>query len=341
MDNDAFKDLVRKQANVGSSKEIARKAVEDEFRKKKKRKRGGGYGSSSSEDEDGGGGGGVKSSRKNKKGDNGEDDSDDDVNDKAIQEDLAARYRDRAKERREGGGADAPQEDKKKKTSEIYFLSVPHNKKGLDLSLVRKERSAVKPPSPKDQMGEIEVRKEMPSSEEALDMLSGYAKDSQDFKLSRGVDGYVRSFVEWERDTVYGRYDRTKFGTAGKTIQNAKLAFAIDGHPSDTARAWERPRQSTLADGDNTSTASVFSGGGTMLANDVVDHVSRVFDERQRMLSQMKQQQSNTVPSSSKKAQSPLPSMSNKKEVPAKYDDDDDDIFGGLDDYVPPVPKKC
>jgi hypothetical protein len=45
MDNDAFKDLVRKRAN-SSSKEIARKAVEAEFRKKKKRKRGGGYASS-------------------------------------------------------------------------------------------------------------------------------------------------------------------------------------------------------------------------------------------------------------------------------------------------------
>jgi hypothetical protein len=86
MDNDAFKDLVRKRMNTGSSsKEIARKAVEAEFRKKKKRKRGGGYASSSDEEDDDDG------RFKKNKHHGEENDGDEEDSGKAIQEELASR----------------------------------------------------------------------------------------------------------------------------------------------------------------------------------------------------------------------------------------------------------
>jgi hypothetical protein len=92
MDNDAFRALVQERAKIKSTKEIAREAVEDEYRKRKKRKRGG----SSSEESDG--------------SDTDQDELHRDlltpvVAQKKIQSNES-KYRDRAKERREGKNLD-------------------------------------------------------------------------------------------------------------------------------------------------------------------------------------------------------------------------------------------
>ena len=138
MDNEAFRALVAERSKPKSTKEIAREAVEQEFRDRrsraggKKRRRGGaggGGGGGSSSDEDGGGRGAAAANeddsddddvdRRNRDGRGGEDDggdNDDDGNEKepkwkrerrakkrAKEEaEGKVRYRDRAKERREG-----------------------------------------------------------------------------------------------------------------------------------------------------------------------------------------------------------------------------------------------
>ena len=103
MDNEAFRALVEERAKPKSTKEIAREAVEEEFRTRKtKRKRGGGGGGSSSDDN----------------GSDNEDDSDrEDVPSKQellvpsaakkkARAEHESKYRDRAKERREGKNVD-------------------------------------------------------------------------------------------------------------------------------------------------------------------------------------------------------------------------------------------
>eukprot|EP00536_Pseudo-nitzschia_multiseries_P001979 jgi/Psemu1/283399/fgenesh1_pg.26_\ len=159
MDNDAFKNLVRTRATTssaaGSSKAIARKAVEDEFklRHKKKRKRGGGGGYASSSDED------DETDRANSKtaykrshpDSNQTAKDNDDV--EAIQKDLSSRYRDRAKERREGkpsttttatadgeSGGGSSEHNNHEKDNKNNLWIIPHNIKGLDIALARKER---------------------------------------------------------------------------------------------------------------------------------------------------------------------------------------------------------
>ena len=144
MNNNAFKDLVRARIGSTSSKAIARKAVEEEFRKKKRRRPGGGGDLSSSDEEDDYESSHKKKGKRQQEDENEEKDGDDA---EAIQKDLSARYRDRAKERREGKlaatctstdeTAAAAADDPGASNS---LLIVPHNIKGLDLALVRKER---------------------------------------------------------------------------------------------------------------------------------------------------------------------------------------------------------
>ena len=135
MDNEAFRALVTERSKPKSTKEIAREAVEEEFRSRQSRSRaaggrkrrrgagaGGGGGGGSSSDEDGGGGGGAASDdddsddgdvrRKEDAGDDDENDGDEkepkwkrERRAKKRAKDEAegkVRYRDRAKERREG-----------------------------------------------------------------------------------------------------------------------------------------------------------------------------------------------------------------------------------------------
>lgn len=134
MDNEAFRALVAERSKPKSTKEIAREAVEQEFRdrksraggKKRRRGGGGGGGGGSSSDEDGGGGGrGGRGGDDDDDSDDGgsfdrrkgrEEEGDDDHDEKepkwkrerrakkrAKEEaEGKVRYRDRAKERREG-----------------------------------------------------------------------------------------------------------------------------------------------------------------------------------------------------------------------------------------------
>ena len=131
MDNEAFRALVAERSRPKSTKEIAREAVEQEFRDRrsraggKKRRRGGGGGGGSSSDEDGGGRGGRGGAandddsddddydRRSRGGEDGLDNDNDEKEPKWKRERRAkkkakeeaegkVRYRDRAKERREG-----------------------------------------------------------------------------------------------------------------------------------------------------------------------------------------------------------------------------------------------
>ena len=116
MNNDSFKALVRDRARVKSTKEIAREAVEDEARRKqKKRKRGGGSGGgdySSDEDDD------NNNRRKPSNHNNSDNNSNNNNNNNSgsdhfrhpflprsvapKQAESLSKYRDRAKERRDG-----------------------------------------------------------------------------------------------------------------------------------------------------------------------------------------------------------------------------------------------
>ena len=199
MDNEAFRALVTERSKEKSTKEIAREAVEEEFRSRQSRSRaaggrkrrragaGGGGGGGSSSDEDGGGGAASDDDdsddgdvRRKEEADNDDENDGDEKEPKWKRERRAKkrakdeaegkiRYRDRAKERREGrtnadyagidageaavagadadsssnvlGGADAEADNM---TNMTKYLggdeSRTHLVKGLDLALAEKVR---------------------------------------------------------------------------------------------------------------------------------------------------------------------------------------------------------
>jgi hypothetical protein len=396
MDKDKL--LGRKQANqlpVGNnsnndrstgsttSKEIARKVVEEEFRKKKKRKHGGGdgggYASSSEEDNHDNDNIQNHHDRKTKRGKQKMDQEQKQEKErtKAMEEDLATRYRDRAKERRERCEGEpvfkvaSVQESMSTTTTTtnqqqqpLDQMIVPHNhKKGLDLNLIRKEQQRLKTqkklaPNFTTTMDDAvaattTVRKEMPSSiEEAMEILRKFFLQETSFSIelstsipfSHGIIEYIREFVKWttepkEDDDNNNNnnnyfYNSVSYGTVGKTLQNTQLAFAIDGNPSDPAKAWQRPRQFTTTSSSSSSSTTTITII-PMLPTLVMDQIGRLFHKRQRMLNEMKQQQQQ------QQQQQPMTNLSSPKtmisEKNVTYYDKDDDIFGGLDEYVPPT----
>lgn len=385
MNNEAFKDLVQKQRLGPSTKEIARRAVEEEeSRKQKKRRRRGGrggpYESSSDEDDDDDP---AKQQRNMKKIKDGEQSTTGDHNDvddhKQQKEELASRYRDRAKERREGKDTQiVAVGDKKDDVDPYEFLIVPHNKKGLDLSLVRMERqglakagsgTATESPSAVQRQNvslpddETPIVKELPDIVEAERTLrDSVAYSSPNIPASnmsqnRSVLEYIRGLLDWTVDWNHtSKLDAVTCGTAGRTLQHTNYSMAIDGHPSDKARAWEVPRQVTRSGvsasgvGNNTR---YFDASPVLITCDLLSQVDRVFQGRRRILNAMKKSTTSVMQHVEPIATKGHNNARGDKHVSCPQgrkgeiadpggdringdDDDDDDIFGGgIGEYVP------
>lgn len=356
MNNNAFKDLVRAHgANNSSSKAIARKAVEEEFRKKK-RKRAGDY---SSSDEDDNNHSSYKSSKRQQKQENKEED-DDEV--EAIQKDLAARYRDRAKERREGKVADKTDEKSAAATpgSSNHLLIVPHNKKGLDLALVRKERlelqsrsgggnriSTTTTSADKDDKesqnkmdSSCKTRDKMPSLNEAHQILQAflsagkekningnYNNDSPPTIQSNGLVEYLSEILSWKTLDVT-KIEGENAAASRKSLQNTVFSLAIDGSPSDPTRAWEIPRQYNLSQGGG-------SGGdvssSAFLPITVMNKIDAVFRKKNSIREEMMEGQTskarNDATSNVKNEKAIKSDGNNNSNTSGVDDESDDDMF--------------
>jgi hypothetical protein len=387
MDNRAFKELVHRQGRGPSTKEVARRAVEEEeIRKRRKRgggggrRRGGGGGYQSSSDEDDDDSAGQRKPKRPK--DEPSADAAGDDHKQKQKQDLASRYRDRARERREGadGTKAGPDGDEKKKgdggdgdDGDPYeHLIVPHNKKGLDLALIRRERKGrqaltaapaaggASAPSCDDDGGAsiVKVLPDMAQAEQTLrDYVASLSQEnstvhvSTDLPLREYVRGQLLWVVDWKDPS---RLDAVTCGTAGNTLQHTDYWMAIDGHPSDSARAWEVPRQVTRsavreAGDSETGARSVLMTGA------LLGQVDQVFQARRRLLEAMRQstkgggilpvaQSADEGRKEPRGVDKSLSSAQERKDVGRKTadpsnsaadDDDDDDIFGGIGEYAP------
>jgi hypothetical protein len=333
MDNQAFKDLVQKQRRGRSTKEIARRAVEEEESRKQKKRRkrggggrtGGGYQSSSDEDDE------NDDQTKRKKAKVGGEQSSDPGNHpndvgndhKQQAEELALRYRDRAKERREGKDTqvvahgdkksdDANDDNNGGDDDPLEFLIVPHNKKGLDLSLVRKERqglggkvgsgtltdthSAIQSTSLRD--AETLIVRELPDLVEAEHTLRDFVASHSPNHSTRNSSSQNRSMLEYMRGLLDWtidwndppKLDAVTCGTAGTTLQHTNYSMAIDGHPSDMVRAWEVPRQGTRSrlSSSGTGNNTFVHPSPLLITWDLLSQVDHVFQARRRLLDAMK-----------------------------------------------------
>ena len=345
MDNNAFKDLVRSYGGSSSgqsTKEIARKAVEEEFRKKRKRKSAD-VDDSSDEDEDDRQSYNKKDNKRQQK----EEKSQSDDEAAAIQKDLASRYRDRAKERREGNVT------KTEDGTSNNFLIVPHNKKGLDLSLVRKERVALqsrsgggnRQPTTAGSTGDSQIRDEVPSMDKAYEILQAYLARNNKIKstddddeyvfptsISNGLSEYLGEIINWKSlDVSTFEGESSSGASARNSLQKTKFSLAIDGHPSDWVRAWENPRQYTLSRGD----ASGGSLSSPMVPASVVNKIDRIFRNKNSIREEMMKRKTLKAEQVAKiikedKSRKTVADKSNG--APVDDDDSDEDMFGGLDD---------
>jgi hypothetical protein len=313
MNNDAFQKLVRERSNVKSSKEIAREAVQEEFRKRRGRqqhqRRGGGGGSDDddevgSSDEEGGGGRRNKQQDKRSKNRSNNDEED------AKQKDEKDTYRDRAKERRETPGITAEQN----KQGDGGLV------KGLDLNLARsfKKQTYVKGTN---NSGKDEKASFVQNRQEALEFISSSGSSSTAAAPIKSELG--KEMLEYLRSTfLKGNAKSIAATPAGMAIQQSVLTFSIHANPGDTARAWEVPREQTYASIDCRRLYEKASPCGSNNGILVLESMESALERNNKKSTHLQQ-----TKAAEKESKQPT--------LDGDGDDDDDDIFGDVGDYDP------
>jgi hypothetical protein len=341
MNNDAFRALVRERAKIKTTKEIAREAVEQEFEKRKKRKHGG----SSSEESDG-----------------SDTDQEDEprrdlltpvVAQKKARQQNESKYRDRAKERREGKNVDyqaqasllegvtakGTEESNMDRVTISKYLggdeAHTHLVKGLDVTLVRK----VKRELGKETMdvdadslpGKVEKKEEFVQDKvQARLLLQRVNCRSISSELGRQMLSHLKN-VHLPLPPLSQLFIRTS--PAGFAIQRSILTFSTLGDPRDRNRAWEVPLESTQAVSHaDVSAAREETNGATPVDAGLLQQMKRVLAP--------KNQEEKTAACSAGEtsvAKGKMQKHQGHSETINAEESDDDDIFDGIDDYVPPT----
>ena len=283
MDNEAFRKLISQGSKQKSTKEIAREAVEEEFRERKRK--GGGRnladGYSSNEEDD----------RPNPKWKRQKEVKDAPADDdklpnrrekrKKAKKDEGTKYRDRAKERREGKNVDyeltpgmlqstAPQtgsmfSDQTKSSEEMSkFLggdeAHTHLVKGLDKALAdkvrREEMMERETSSPRtenidfDNVLENACSKKRVSQQSLKQVDSASKNPLQSIKLQEkhsnlvsGMSFFLKNFThEGETGTLYSSAQKER-SIAGEAVQRTRFVFSTRANIIDPRLAWEIPQE--------------------------------------------------------------------------------------------------
>lgn len=315
MNNEAFREMVQKRGP--STKEIARAAVEEEFKKRRK---------------------GMKRSRQ----DDYMSDSDDEGGKKPKKKEVLFRptqlkltekekeeeqnYRDRAKERRTGNFST----DGSKPSNDDSEIPQSVATKGLDLSQIRKEKAQMRKINEDDSDSSIHETKtstELPSFEDAQESLERFVANPDPAipnELSEFVVLYARS-----KFSIQGSTKKIMYGVEGRILQRTCLVFNPLTHLLDRRKAWEAPREMIQ------STASDLPYSPP-LPTDVLSYLDRFFPDKN-----LKHEEASKKTTENCERKATTQRVSNEKSTePASAqtdDDDDDDIFGGLGDYNPPT----
>jgi hypothetical protein len=340
MDNEAFRALVEERAKPKSTKEIAREAVEEEFRtRKQKRKRGGAGGSSSEESDD---------------SDREDVPSKQEVLIPAVAKKKAraeheSKYRDRAKERREGKNidyqgqaallegvtaADADEGEMDQVAISKYLggdEEHTHLVKGLDVALARRvrremdkgttetESAALPSTTRQEQMSTVVVR----DATEARLLLQNIKPQSE---LGRQMLSHLKQVHLLSKDVSKVT---VRTSPAGLAIQRSTITFSTHGNPHDRNRAWELPLESLQAfatnkDLDASSNAETVKGA-TLLDSTLLYQIKCAFEHH-------------TTNRHDKSIDGTEQNFTCSAEKGRDEDDDEEDIFDDADgQYMPPA----
>jgi len=314
MNNEGFKKMVRSRGG-SSTKEIARAAVEEEFKKHRKRKNRAQDDYLSDSDEEGG--------RKTKKKE---------VlfrppQLKMLPESVEdKKYRDRAKERREGGMPG----NLSRSGDDSNVADFRGYMKGLDLSMLREEKAQLKGHS---DLGVSSVKdklanKDFPSFETAQAALEKFVANPDD-SVRTELSEFVVRFVS-SKFSIQVPAKKVSNGVAGRTLQRTRLVLRPHTHILDRSRAWEAPREIVQATTPVHRTAP-------HLTETVLAYVRRLFPDGP---SKAKNFASTIVTGPMSGSATAIQQDSQQHSHGWPQDEttapDDDDIFAGLDDYVPP-----
>jgi hypothetical protein len=336
MNNDAFQKLVKERATEKSSKEIAREAVEQEFQQhKRKRKRRRGAGGSSDEDGDDDDSD-VDDDHKQKKDEKKKEQQQQEDHSKqgaGKKEKAASKYRDRAKERREGDNTDyqdsqrllagvvAAAEDGEDDNVETIskFLggdeAYTHLVKGLDVTLakqsVRKQNASMQPARKTGDILDSEKRPHF--AENKNDAKELIVTDVQLVsELGREMLDYLCNYHASTRDSSKA----VAVTPAGLVVQRSTLTFSLQANPGEFVRSWEVPREQTYA---TTSDGTAYTKASP-LPSGLLDRIENTLT-RQMSLAR---EQTNVAGS-----------LTRGTTDAREEEDSEDDIFGDVGDYVP------
>jgi len=367
MNNDAFRSLVNSGAiGKNSSKEIARKAVEEEFRQRRK---GGKRGKKRSNDDDDplssdddDAAKNTNSSKQNK-----------DVDKKSSKEKDGKKkdngiggYRDRAKERREGitnidydsfndqqSMAVLKRVDREMSTYLGGDEAHTHLVKGLDIALadkVRRELSkgkrsrsdGVDSNDHKDDAPESKIFSFELTKEEACALIrkKGATSSSLSRDNSRSIVSYFLKNMKMDRSHVKGSLpsiDRSKSRSIRTT---SGLDFSADGTKFDPLNAWEVPKETLNKTFDDI-------GGNNLSFTHLDDAILKQIKESFLLSARTSVKQAKTVKrnSNNKSQHDKSDKIATKEEGEKplsmgcnndlKSDTSDDDIFEDVGDYIP------
>ena len=341
MDNAAFRKLVADRTRPKSTKEIAREAVEDEFKRKgrdTKRGRRDGYDSDSD-------GGGDEKKKKGKYGKHQQDEEDElytqEKKKKQKQQDL---YRDRAKERREGNENEyassskllqdiqqaAAEGDTDAATLSKYLggdEAHTHLVKGLDVALARKIKREMgkaferKTLGPKNDVEEEDLEKVLVNAQQlSRKPETKFVKNIEEAKafllscqpstpLGKCVLAYLHSAHRAQH-----RQDLVDISAAGLALHRTSTIFSTLSDPLNVLTAWEIPQEVTQAAVNDANA----NQRRIPLNQELIQQIQEALGRKERKVTPVKSKLVLEAPVSNSNS-------------------DDDDIFADAGRYVPPT----
>ncbi|CAJ1917623.1 unnamed protein product [Cylindrotheca closterium] len=319
-----------------STKEIARKAVEEEWKRNQKRKRSG-LGGDSSDEEDGDERDRGKRGRKSQKDEEEEDD----------EFEFSQDYRDRAKERREGKPPADTFTDTKEESAYPTDPALPPPTKGLNLSLARKLRKEMKEAGANGskESNRPAIFTELPTMEQAISTLESIASEeislSASFLIDRTSLDYIQGLVKLQNQAVQSQ-PIISCTLAGKKMQRSRLVVSLNGNISDLKRSWEIPREVT-----NSNPSSNMAQPCMDLP--IIQKIEAILKTIKKSQNPFSSRRNNKIldtfrpcegeVEAGKTSSKTTPENTIQQSEAQASDEDDDDIFGGLDDYSPPAPS--
>ena len=352
MDNEAFRSLVNNTRKT--TKEIAREAVESEFKKRKRSNNDQGYGSDSDSDDD------AKQSRRDTK----DHEADDDGGNKGTKQKKEKRekkleYRDRAKERREGKSVDyalldvditssnahphhydghVTAEEMKKKQAELSkYLGGDeehtHLVKGLDRVLaqkVRREEMGKKDEEEDfDELMDVAFEKRPETAATASATATTNKGSIRSIKpksdLGRSILNYL--LQKEDRHTLNLNDTKVKVNPAlQKSIQRSILTFSLNSDTRRRKHAWDAPQLSIQAFTDN----NVVAQKATPLDRQLITTISNKLNGHL-----LRVKHGNISKDVSLSADNEESNVNDQTKLSPDIDSDDD-IFENAGTYVPP-----